>query len=153
MIVEFFKKVYTKAFLFWGVQAFAFIIIFFVLDEKTGGGFFSRLFSFLFCVLLGGGLAAYWAKKSEGDSVVAFRRGAGTFLMCVTLLLWSNNGYKPTYSSNSTSSSSGSSDCITCHWCGGRGEVGYAGESEAQVRRTGMGLGNPCITCNGDGCE
>ena len=95
MILEFFKKVYTKAYVFWGVQLFAFIIIFFVLDDKTGGGFFSRVFTFLFCVLVGGGLTSYWARKNDGDKVVSFRRGAGTFLMLSTLLLWANNGYKP----------------------------------------------------------
>ena len=38
-----------------------------------------------------------------------------------------------------------------CPWCGGIGRVGYAGDSKEQVERTGMGLGNPCITCNGTG--
>jgi len=38
-----------------------------------------------------------------------------------------------------------------CPWCGGIGRVGYAGDSKAQVDRTGMGLGNPCTTCNGTG--
>lgn len=45
------------------------------------------------------------------------------------------------------------SNCITCNWCGGHGQVGIAGESVEQVNRTGMGLGNPCITCGGDGCK
>jgi hypothetical protein len=38
-----------------------------------------------------------------------------------------------------------------CPWCGGVGKVGYLGESKAQVEKTGMGLGNFCITCNGTG--
>ncbi|TFF34407.1 hypothetical protein [Mucilaginibacter psychrotolerans] len=38
-----------------------------------------------------------------------------------------------------------------CPWCGGIGRVGYAGDSKAQVERTGMGLGNYCTTCVGTG--
>jgi hypothetical protein len=38
-----------------------------------------------------------------------------------------------------------------CPWCGGIGKVGYAGKSEAQVKRTGMGLGNYCTVCTGTG--
>lgn len=38
-----------------------------------------------------------------------------------------------------------------CGWCGGVGKVGYAGASEAQCRRTGMGYGNYCTTCQGTG--
>jgi hypothetical protein len=46
---------------------------------------------------------------------------------------------------------SNSKNKVDCTWCGGVGSVGYAGESEAQVRRTGMGLGNKCIRCKGSG--
>lgn len=104
-LLDFFKSVYSKAYLFIGVQAFAFIIIFFVLDQKTGGGFFARVFTFLFCVLVGGGLAFIWAKKNDGNTAVSFRRGAGTLLTISTLILWANNGYKPSYSSGTSSSS------------------------------------------------
>lgn len=38
-----------------------------------------------------------------------------------------------------------------CSFCGGIGRVGFAGESEAQVKRTGNGLGNYCISCKGTG--
>jgi hypothetical protein len=38
-----------------------------------------------------------------------------------------------------------------CTWCGGIGKVGYAGQSELQVRRTGNGLGNSCTSCKGTG--
>lgn len=86
-------------------------------------------------------------------------------IMIICLGYWIFSGGNSSNSSSSVSSSSSSSsnssdnsdgsssDCVTCYWCGGRGEVGYDGESEAQFRRTGMGLGNPCLTCNGDGCE
>lgn len=42
-------------------------------------------------------------------------------------------------------------EVVECTWCGGVGSVGYAGESEKQVQRTGMGLGNKCISCAGTG--
>ncbi|MES2827839.1 MAG: hypothetical protein V4687_06785 [Bacteroidota bacterium] len=45
----------------------------------------------------------------------------------------------------------GKASKVECTWCGGVGRVGYAGASEAQVRRTGMGLGNYCTTCSGTG--
>jgi hypothetical protein len=38
-----------------------------------------------------------------------------------------------------------------CDWCGGVDNVGYAGKSEEQVKRTGMGLGNKCTSCKGTG--
>jgi len=38
-----------------------------------------------------------------------------------------------------------------CTFCGGIGKVGYAGESEAQIKRTGNGLGNICNVCKGAG--
>jgi hypothetical protein len=40
---------------------------------------------------------------------------------------------------------------IECSWCGGIGKVGFAGASEAQCKRTGMGQGNYCTTCKGTG--
>jgi Archaea-specific RecJ-like exonuclease, contains DnaJ-type Zn finger domain len=38
-----------------------------------------------------------------------------------------------------------------CTWCGGAGKVGFAGESEKQVKRTRSGLGNICNVCKGSG--
>lgn len=148
------KQVYAKdAYVFLGLNLFAFIIIFFVLDEKTGGGIGMRIFSFLFCTVVGGLLGMWWSRKREGNVVSWFRYGAGTLLLFATLIMWANNGYVPSSNNYNSGGSSSSGDCTTCSWCGGRGVVGYAGESEEQVRRTGNGLGNPCITCGGDGCE
>lgn len=94
-LIAFFKAVYNKAYLFIGVNIFALVIIFFFLDQKTGGGFMMRVFTFLFCLLVGGGLGAYIAKKNNGNPVKTFRRAGGSFLMFMTLLLWMNSGYKP----------------------------------------------------------
>ena len=103
-----------------------------------------------------------------GKKTIWFVKKVGFAKILAVVICLSFVGYCSTYDSSSASSSSSnssssssssnnnggsSSDCITCYWCGGRGEVGYDGESEVQFRRTGMGLGNPCLTCNGDGCE
>lgn len=45
----------------------------------------------------------------------------------------------------------GVAEQVTCPWCGGAQRVGYAGKSEEQCRRTGMGKGNLCTTCGGTG--
>ena len=101
-LMDFFNSVYSKAYLFIGVQVFALIILFFVLDKETGGSFLARVFAFLFCILVGGGLAVYWSRKNQGNPVISFRRGAGSFLTIVILLLWANNGYQPKYSGSSS---------------------------------------------------
>ncbi|RAJ19247.1 hypothetical protein [Pedobacter cryoconitis] len=45
----------------------------------------------------------------------------------------------------------GIAEQVMCPWCGGAQRVGYAGKSEEQCRRTGMGKGNLCTTCGGTG--
>ncbi len=116
--IELLKAIYSKsAYLFLGINVFAIIIIFFVLDKKTGGGFGARIFTYLFCVILGG-LIGVWASRNNSNAqeifVNGFRRGAGTLLVISTLLLWSNNGYKPGYSPSGSPNSSGRHDCGYC---------------------------------------
>lgn len=101
--MDFFKSVYNKAYLFIGVQLFAFIIIFFVLDEESGGSYMARIIYFPLLILIGGGITAYIAKKNDGDLITAFRRGAGALLIFVTLISWANNGYTPSSSGGSFS--------------------------------------------------
>lgn len=141
-ITNFFKSVYSKAYLFIGVQTFAFIIIFFVLDAKTGGSFLVRVFTFLFCILIGGGLAVLWSRKNQSDPVVSFRRGAGTLLMFFTLIAWSNNGYiAPAPKNVNTYSTDSNSQNYTCPHCDGNG-----------VRMNNLtGQLGDCSSCGGDG--
>lgn len=97
-LFNFFKEVYSRnAYIFLGINAISLIIIFFVLSHEAGGGFLMRIFSFLFCVLIGGGLMAYWAKKKGESPVVPFRRGASILLVFFVGLAWMNDGYKSTY--------------------------------------------------------
>lgn len=68
------------------------IIIFFVLDKNTGGGFFSRLLTISIGILVGGFFGAIWSVKRNGHPVQWFRYGANTLLIICTLILWSGNG-------------------------------------------------------------
>ena len=54
------------------------------------------------------------------------------------------------YEYENSSTYSNSEKC-KCDWCGGIGRVGYSGRSEKQYKRTGKGLGFPCMTCEADG--
>lgn len=93
MALKFIKKIYTRAYLFWAVNAFSITIIFFVLNKHTGGGFFLRLFAFFFCLIVGGLLGMFWSIKRKTDAIKSFRIASGTFLMIFSLLMWSNNKY------------------------------------------------------------
>ena len=137
-IVNFIKTIYTRAYLFWAVNIFCFIIIFFVLNEKTGGGIGGRIFAFLFCLIVGGFLGMYWSIKRNGDKIKWFRYGAGTFLMFFTLLMWSNNNYKSPYRKSAKIYSSSSYSCPHCDGSGNRinNLTGQYGD---------------CSSCGGDG--
>jgi len=80
-----------KSYIFLSINVFCFIIIFFVLDESTGGSFLMRVFSFLFCTIIGGLFGIYWSRKREGGTEYWYKIGAGTLLMMFTLIAWSNN--------------------------------------------------------------
>lgn len=129
---------YTKAYLFWAVNLFSFIIIFFVLNEKTGGSFLSRVYVFLLCTIIGGLIGMGFSSHDETAKVKGFRRGAGTLLIFLTLIQWSTNDYTPSHSS-SYSSSEGHS----CGECGssfpGNGWSTSGGEQFQQSSWTGYG--------------
>ena len=101
-LINFLKEVYSKnAYLFIGINAVSLIIIFFVLSNQAAGGVLMRIFSFLFCILVGGGLMAYWARKQKADPVIPFRRGASILLVFFVGLAWMNDGYKSPHGSSS----------------------------------------------------
>jgi hypothetical protein len=103
-ILSILKSIYSKnGYIFIGINIFSFIIIFFILNEDIGGGIFMRLFAFLFCSIVGGLLGVWWSRKEEAAIVSGFRRGAGTFLILFTLLMWSNNNYVSPYGNSSNS--------------------------------------------------
>lgn len=143
------KAIYSRqGYFFIAMNILCFIVIFFVLDEKTGGSILMRIFTFLTCIVIGGLLGMFWSRNKKGNRIQAFRNAAGTFLVFYTFIMWSYNGYKPTHDRANGSSAT---EACTCTWCGGSGETGSGGQSAAQVRRTGNGLGNSCMTCGGDG--
>src|SRR5690606_33781362 len=94
-LLNFFKEVYAKnAYIFLGINIISLVIIFFVLSHEAGGGFIMRIFSFLFCILVGGGLMAFWARKQNASPVIPFRRGASILLVFFVGLAWMNDEYK-----------------------------------------------------------
>lgn len=122
-LLELLKKAYSKnSYIFLGVNLFCFIIIFFVLDKNTGGGIGTRIFTFLFCSIIGGFLGMWWSRKREGDVLSWYKYGAGTFLVIFTLITWSGNGlydengnyHSPNSGYSSGSSSSGQHNCGFC---------------------------------------
>lgn len=141
-LVNFFKEVYSKnAYLFIGINIFSLTIIFFVLSKEAGGSFLMRVFSFLFCVLVGGGLMALWARKSNESLVVPFRRGASILLIFFVGIAWMNDGYKSPYSSRINKNKSVSSQSYTCPHCNGLG--GRTNNITGQF--------GECSSCGGDG--
>lgn len=103
-LLNFFKEVYSKsAVIFLGINILSLIIIFFVLSNQAAGGFLMRIFSFLFCILVGGGLLAYWAKKKGENPITPFRRGASILLVFFVVLAWMNDGYKSPYGGSASS--------------------------------------------------
>ncbi len=119
-LIYVFKNIYSKdAYLFIGTSAFSAIVLFFILDE--GGSFAARLFGFVITFLIGGfiGMAVVkFADWLDLSVVKGFRRGAGTLLVFVTLLLWMNDGYEPTSYGSSSSRYSGGGKQHTCTQCG-----------------------------------
>ena len=147
------------------VNIISLFVIFVVLDGPNDS-FFYRILYYLIGLFLGGWITFKFVLSSQDNEtsiLKKIRTGSIISLVLITTSIYfrSNETSEVSGSTDSSSSSTNSSnngggsssDCVTCSWCGGRGEVGYAGESEAQVRRTGMGLGNQCMTCDGDGCE
>lgn len=140
-------------------------VIFYLLDGPNDS-FLYRVLYYIIALFLGGWIAFKFVSSSQDTEPIILkkiRNGSIISLVLITTSIYFRTNEtaevsgSPDSSSSSTNSSNNgggsSSDCVTCYWCGGRGEVGYAGESEAQVRRTGVGLGNQCMTCDGDGCE
>ena len=109
-----------------------------------------RIFSFLFCTIVGGLLGIYWSIRKQADAQAWYKFGAGTLLVMFTLITWAGNGkydssgnYNSPYenydSGGSSPSSSGSNH--TCPHCNGEGE---------RINQL-TGEYKDCSSCSGDG--
>jgi hypothetical protein len=122
----FIKQVYSPpAYIFIGINILAFVVLFFVLSSAIGG-IGMKIFTFAFCIVVGGLLGVRWSMKKNADEIAYFRGGAGTLLVMVVGLAWMNDGYTPKFSSSSTA------EDHTCIQCGdsyrGYGWMSVGGE-------------------------
>jgi len=97
-LISFFREVYNiKSHYFLLINLFCLVILFFVLDDKTGGSFTVRVLTFFICTLIGGLYGLFLSRKRNGAKSYWFKLGAGALLTMTMLLAWSNNkGYYTT---------------------------------------------------------
>lgn len=129
-----------KNYIFLGINAFCFIILFLVLDERSGS-LLTRIIGFVGCSLLGGLGGVMAAQKRNYDLTYGYKFGAGAMLLLMTLVIWSNKGYKPTHNSNSSTPSSTNQEYYNCPHCDGKGT------RQNEV----TGDYKSCSSCGGDG--
>ena len=110
-LIDFIKELYApSSYIFIGVNIVCLIVLLFCLTAEMGG-LGSKIFGFLFCLIVGGFIAARWSIKRNGDVLEWFRGGAGVLLVFFTGLMYMNDGYVSPYAGSGGSSGSYPKEC------------------------------------------